>query len=93
MAGIAKPFGVNPDDNIIAWENIDTLNTDYCNLKLKVPKQKIEKLHPADIADIMEQLSVNESVTFFNCLDHEAAADALKECLPGKASFTFRGYE
>ena len=37
LAGIAKPFGVNPDDNIIAWENIDTLNTDYCNLKLKVP--------------------------------------------------------
>ena len=82
LAGIAKPFGVNPDDNIIAWENIDTLNTDYCNLKLKVPKQKIEKLHPADIADIMEQLSVNESVTFFNCLDHETAADALKNVSP-----------
>jgi magnesium transporter len=78
LAGIAKPFGVNPDDNIIAWENIDTLNTDYCNLKLKVPKQNIKKLHPADIAEIMEQLSVNESLTFFNCLDNETAADALK---------------
>ena len=28
LAGIAKSFGINPDDNIIAWENIDTLNTD-----------------------------------------------------------------
>ncbi len=82
LARIAKPLGVNPDDNIINWENIDTLNTDYCNLKLKVPKQKIEKLHPADIAEIMEQLSVNESLTFFNCLDYETAADTLKNVSP-----------
>lgn len=82
LAGIAKPLGVNPDDNIIAWENIDTLNTDYCNLKLKVPKQKIKKLHPADIAEIMQQLSVNESLTFFNCLDYETAADTLKNVSP-----------
>jgi len=82
LAGIAKPFGINPDDNIINWENIDTLNTNYCDLKLKVPKQKIKKIHPADIAEIMEQLSVNESLTFFNCLDHETAADALKNVSP-----------
>ena len=82
LAGIAKPFGINPDDNIIAWENIDTLNTDYCDLKLKMPKQKIEKIHPADIAEIMEQLSVNESINFFHCLDHETAADVLKNISP-----------
>ena len=82
LAGIAKPIGINPDDNIIAWENIDTLNTDYCDLKLKMPKQKIEKIHPADIAEIMEQLSFNESLNFFHCLDHETAADVLKNVSP-----------
>jgi magnesium transporter len=82
LASIAKPLGINPDDNIIAWENIDTLNTDYCDLKLKMPKQKIEKIHPADIAEIMEQLSVNESLNFFHCLDHETAADVLKNISP-----------
>ena len=82
LAGIAKPFGINPDDNIIAWENIDTLNTDYCDLKLKMPLQKIEKIHPADIAEIMEQLSFNESLNFFHCLDHETAADVLKNVSP-----------
>jgi magnesium transporter len=84
LAGIAKSFGINPDDNIIAWENIDTLNTDYCDLKLKVPEQKIEKIHPADIAEIMEQLSVNESLNFFHCLDHETAADVLKNISPDR---------
>ena len=82
LASIAKPFGINPDDNIIAWENIDTLNTDYCDLKLKMPKQKIEKIHPADIAEIMEQLNVNESLNFFHCLDHETAAEVLKNISP-----------
>jgi len=82
LAGIAKRFGINPDDNIIAWENIDTLNTDYCDLKLKMPLKKIEKIHPADIAEIMEQLSFNESLNFFHCLDHETAADVLKNVSP-----------
>jgi magnesium transporter len=91
LAGIAKPFGINPDDNIIAWENIDTLNTDYCDLKLKMPKQKIEKIHPADIAEIMEQLSVNESLNFFHCLDHETAADVLKNISPERQSSLLDG--
>ena len=47
-----------------------------------MPKQKIEKIHPADIAEIMEQLSVNESINFFHCLDHETAADVLKNISP-----------
>ena len=84
LAGVAKPFGINPDDNIISWENIDTLNTDYCDLRLKMPQKKIEKIHPADIAEIMEQLSFKESLNFFHCLDHETAAEVLKNVSPDR---------
>ena len=82
LARIAKPLGIKPDENIIAWNNIDTLNTEYRNLKLKVPKQKLSKIHPADVAEIMEQLSVDESLTFFNYLDHKTAAKVLKNITP-----------
>ena len=53
---IVKPLGVKSNENIIAWEDIDTLNPDYSKLKLKVPEQKIKKLHPADIAEIVSVL-------------------------------------
>lgn len=82
LEAIAKSFRVRSNENIIAWEDIDTLGPDYSKLKLKVPKGKIKKLHPADIAEIVDQLGLNESLNILNSLDDEAAADTLEEVSP-----------
>ncbi len=82
VAGVAKPLGITPDDNIIAWKDIDTLNPDHYNLKLKECEKEIKKLHHADISEIVEQLSVNDSLTIFNSLDEETAADTLEHISP-----------
>ena len=42
----------------------------------------MKKLHPADIAEIVDQLSINDSITILNSLDEEIAADALEEISP-----------
>jgi magnesium transporter len=93
VESIAKPFGVKSNENIIAWEDIDTLNKDYSTLKLKVPEQKIKKLHPADIAEIVDQLSLNESLNILNSLDDEAAADTLEEMSPERQVSLLEGME
>jgi Mg/Co/Ni transporter MgtE len=49
------------------------------SVKLTVPKYGITKLHPADIAEIVDQLNVQEGLTLINSLDEEAAADTLEE--------------
>ncbi len=90
---IVKPLGVKSNENIIAWEDIDTLNPDYSKLKLKVPEQKIKKLHPADIAEIVDQLSLNESLTILNSLDDEAAADTLEEVSPERQVSLLEGMD
>ncbi len=90
---IAKPMRVRSNENIIAWADIDTLNPDYSQLKLKVPEQKIKKLHPADIAEIVDQLSLNESLTILNSLDDEAAADTLEEVSPERQVFLLEGMD
>ncbi len=82
LAIIAKLLGVKANNNIIAWENVDTLDKEYSTLKLKVSKEKMKKLHSADIAEIMDQVGVNESLNIFNSLDDETAADTLKDVLP-----------
>jgi magnesium transporter len=79
---IAKKLGIDSKEDIIAWKDVDALQSDYSKLKLKVPKQKIKKLHPADIAEIVDQLGLNESITILNSLDDEAAADTLEEVSP-----------
>ncbi len=93
LTRIAKPLGIDSKEDLISWKDIDALNSDYSNLKLKVPKQKLKKLHPADIADIVDQLGLNESITILNSLDDEAAADTLEEVSPERQVILLEGME
>lgn len=80
LGGISKK--VHPEDNIIAWKDIDSL--DFSNLKLKVSKEKLTRLHPADIAEIVDNLGISDSMSILNSLDDESAADAFEEMSPEK---------
>ena len=77
---ISKKF--YKEDNIISWNDIDSL--DFTNLKLKVSKKKLTRLHPADIADIVDNLGISDSMSILNSLDDESAADAFEEISPEK---------
>ncbi len=79
---IAKPLGITSNEDLISWKDIDPLKSDYSKVKLKVPKQKIKKLHPADMAEIVDQLGLNESLNILNSLDDESTADTLEEVSP-----------
>jgi magnesium transporter len=48
-------------------------------VQLNVSHTKLAELHPADIADILEQLDVDEAGEMLNRLDMETAADTLNE--------------
>ena len=79
---IADRTRVRLEGNYISWRDIDTLHSGPAAVQLKVPKHKIAKFHPADIADILDQLSVNDGLNLINALDEEAAADTLEETSP-----------
>jgi magnesium transporter len=51
-------------------------------VKLKISHDRLAKLHPADIADIIEELAPSERQAVFQALDEEVAADALEEVQP-----------
>ena len=76
---VVERIRIRPQENYIAWNDIDTIHSGPLSVKLKVPKYNLIKLHPADIAEIMDQLSVNESIALLNALDEESAADTLEE--------------
>src|SRR5437660_2086515 len=48
-------------------------------MQLSISHNKLSDLHPADIADILEQLDVEEAGAVLDRLDTETAADALNE--------------
>ena len=68
---------------LIPWEFVDLIETDPARrVKLKIEHEKLAELHPADIADIVEELSPAEREAVFETLDEEVAAEALEEVEP-----------
>lgn len=90
---IAKPLGITSNEDLISWKDIDPVESDYAKVKLKVSKQKIKKLHPADMADIVDQLGLNESLNILNSLDDESAADTLEEVSPERQVSLLEGMD
>jgi CBS domain-containing protein/sporulation protein YlmC with PRC-barrel domain len=68
---------------VIPWEFVDLIETDPARrVKLKIAHERLAKLHPADIADIVEELAPAEREAVFETLDEEVAAEALEEVDP-----------
>ncbi|RCK78769.1 MAG: Mg/Co/Ni transporter MgtE / CBS domain [Candidatus Ozemobacter sibiricus] len=67
---------------VIAWDLIQSFPTGMSPLKLAVPSNKVQDMHPADLADILEDLSVHEGVSLIQTLDDETAAETLAEADP-----------
>jgi len=68
---------------VIPWEYVDLIETDPARrVKLKIAYEGLSRLHPADIADIVEDLPPAEREAVFETIDEEVAAEALEEIDP-----------
>jgi magnesium transporter len=67
----------------IPWDFVDLIETDPARrVKLKISHERLARLHPADIADIVENLAPDEREAVFETLDEGVAAEALEEVDP-----------
>jgi len=67
----------------IPWEFVNLIETDPARrVRLKISSDRVAKLHPADIADIIEDLAPAERDALFQTLDEDVAAQALEEIDP-----------
>jgi magnesium transporter len=67
----------------IPWEFVNLIETDPARrVRLKISSDRISRLHPADIADIIEELAPAERDAVFQALDEDVAAQALEEIDP-----------
>ena len=67
----------------IPWNFVNLIEVDPSRrIRLKIDQERLAKLHPADIADILEELAPAEREAVFSNLDEEVAAEALEELDP-----------
>ena len=74
-------FDYTPKDRFIAWSFAQPL-ADPDRLKLEISQDRLASLHPADLADIIEDMDVNERAAVVESFSEEVLADALEEVDP-----------
>jgi magnesium transporter len=75
-------LGVHFTPKAIAWESIEPVESGTAGVKLKVSHEDLAKLHPSDIAQIIQQLDQHHVHELLETMDDEAAADAIEEVSP-----------
>ena len=66
--------------NSIRWDFANVVEPDPLRrLRLNISYEKLEDMHPADLADIVEDLAPAEREAIFDSIDSEVAADTLSE--------------
>jgi magnesium transporter len=85
LQGVVAPAVVrkiqsNLPQRTIRWEFVNLIEPDPLRrVKLRITHEKLEDLHPADLAEIMEHLSAAERQGIIASLDEETAASVLAE--------------
>jgi magnesium transporter len=87
--GIAGPvnrllsvFKLTLPTQFILWDDVEAFDTSNFNIKLSHTSSKLQRLHPSDLADIIEEMGAHSRTKIFESLDEEKAADVLEEMEP-----------
>jgi magnesium transporter len=67
------------DDTLLSWKLVQPIESAPGRVRIEATKKALASLHPADLAEIIEDLDRHQREVLFQRLDVETAADALEE--------------
>lgn len=86
LAAVRPGAGYLRSDHLLSWKLVQPLDTSPGKVRLEVAQRTLAEIHPADLADIMEELDRDQRQVLLGRLDVETAADALEETPPELAA-------
>lgn len=66
----------------IPWKMVAAFGGPLTPIKLSISRERLREIHPADLAQLLEDLDRDERVEVMTALESEDAADALSEAEP-----------
>jgi magnesium transporter len=69
-------------DRIVPWNFVSPVSPMPHEVRLRVPYREYLEIHPSDIADIIEQLDVDQRAKVFAIIEDPKAAEVLTHILP-----------
>jgi CBS domain-containing protein len=81
--GLLRTLRLHPAEKLIAWEHVRMpAQGQGDQLQVDRGRDALRRMHPADLADIAEELSAPERAAFLGAMDEGVAADAMQEMEP-----------
>src|SRR5258706_15816066 len=80
-AGILRRLGVHTSipAKVLPWRFIEAFDYETGSIRIKLTEHSLKTLHPADIADILEEAGTKERIGIVTALDARKAARAIEE--------------
>lgn len=75
----AKLLGSAIPVQLIPWDEVEAVDSEHAAIRIAKESSNLVRLHPADLADIIEDLDGPAQRELFASLDDEQAADVLEE--------------
>ena len=69
-------------NHLLPWKLVQPLDSAPGKVRLEVAQRALAQMHPADLAEILEDLDRDQRTVLLHRLDVETAADALEEAPP-----------
>lgn len=79
---VARLIGRPLPDRVIPWKMVAAFGGPQTPVKLSISRERLRDIHPADLAQLLEDLTRDERVEVMTALDREEAADTLAEAEP-----------
>lgn len=98
--GLSRPInkllgamGGRAQGGSIPWDQVDPTAIGPAGVPLKVARSDLAQMHPADLADIVEQLDTEAGDYLLSTLDTEFAANTLQEIEPERQASALESIE
>lgn len=82
LKGVFRRLGLNAirvPSKVLPWEYIEAFDYDTGSIKIKLNRKNLSALHPADIADLLEEAGSKERLGIVKALEPNKAARAIEE--------------
>ena len=74
---LSKYTSFKAKSKVIGWQDVETFERGMGRLKLRVSSEKLQSLHPSDIAKILNELDPDQRQNVIETMDVETAADVI----------------
>ncbi len=82
---------ISRGEELLDWADVQYFASSAPTVQLNVSHERLAKLHPVDIARLLDELTYVQRSEIVNALDDEVAADTLEEMEPDDAADILEG--